>query len=199
MAKFKIGDVITPSRDYLDARSVRRLTKGKPYVLKNFRPASGDYPAHSIVLEADDIDVSSYWPLEGIKFGGPLVWSLWQPTVPFTLLDDEGRKALKAGDRVLVEATFVRAADGDGDAVLAFPYSCARNFEHYASEDTLFALLPPAEKPIAVGDFVNILGRTGSKGKVLAFMSNGHAVVEYVAGDGFNVSHYDLSCLKVIS
>ena len=116
----------------------------------------------------------------------------------FTLLDDEGRKALKAGDRVLVECE-VRYDDTaiDGDIILTMDTSDAGRLA-YSIPSKVFALLPPAEKPIAVGDFVNILGRTGSQGKVLAFMSNGHAVVEYVAGDDFNVSHYDLSCLKVI-
>lgn len=121
-----------------------------------------------------------------------------QPTTPFTLLDDEGRKALKAGDRVLVEVRVAGAANEDGE----IPYSGTHELDTwttFAAPKDFFALLPPAKKPIAVGDFVNILGRAGSKGKVLAFMSNGHAVVEYVAGDDFNVSHYDLSCLKVIS
>lgn len=119
------------------------------------------------------------------------------PAAPFTLLDDEGRKALKAGDRVLVEVLVVGAANEDGE----IPYSGTHALDTwatFAAPEDFFALLPPAEKPIAVGDFVNILGRTGSQGKVLAFMSNGHAVVEYVAGDDFNVSHYNPSCLKVI-
>lgn len=194
MAKFEEGDLITPSRDYFDGHGVKRLTKGEPYVLKNIGPANGVYLKGSLVLEADDIGVSSYWPVSGFEHGGPLEWSLYAPA-PFTLLDDEGRKALKAGDRVLVEVSIVGALDGDGDLEIAFD----NGGEYYAKPKDVFALLPPAEKPIAVGDFVNILGRTGSKGKVLAFMSNGHAVVEYVAGDDFNVSHYDLSCLKVIS
>ena len=196
MAKFEPGDVITPSRDYLDARGVRRLTKGKPYVLKNFGPVNGVYPGGSMVLEADDVDVSSYWPLEGIKFGGPLVWSPWQPTAPFTLLDDEGRKALKAGDRVLVEFD-VREVDNEDSTVLLERKYDTTSRPWLFVED-VFALLPPAKKPIAVDDFVNILGRTGSKGKVLAFASNGLAVVEYAAGDGINVAAYDLSCLEVI-
>lgn len=115
---------------------------------------------------------------------------------PFTLLDDEGREALKAGDRVLVEFDVCEVDNEDSTVLLARKYDTTSRPWLYVKD--VFALLPPAEKPIAVGDFVNILGRTGSQGKVLAFMSNGHAVVEYVAGDDFNVSHYDLSCLKVI-
>lgn len=116
---------------------------------------------------------------------------------PFTLLDDEGRKALKAGDRVLVEFD-VRAVDKEDSTVLLWrEYDTTSRPWLYVKD--VFALLPPAKKPAAVGDYVSILGRVGSKGKVLAFMSNGHAVVEYVAGDDFNVSHYDLSCLEVIS
>jgi hypothetical protein len=123
-----------------------------------------------------------------------------QPTAPFTLLDDEGRKALKAGDRVLVEAEVdVPYPDHSGELQFKVLKGGTRIGLCWAGAGAVFALLPPAEKPIAVGDFVNILGRTGSQGKVLAFMSNGHAVVEYVAGDDFNVSHYDVSCLKVIS
>lgn len=122
-----------------------------------------------------------------------------EATAPFTLLDDEGRKALKAGDRVLVEMEVSNPApDDEGD--IKFLSSAGSSIDVFAwsKPESIFALLTPAKKPAAVGDFVNILGRTGSKGKVLAFMSNGHAVVEYVAGDDFNVSHYDLSCLEVI-
>lgn len=118
---------------------------------------------------------------------------------PFTLLDDEGRKALKAGDRVLVEAMLHEDVGfgGDGDVELRTQGS---EFEMgaFVRVSGLFALLPPAKKPIAVGDNIRILGRNGSTGKVLAFASNGHAVVEYAAGDGINVSHYDLSCLELI-
>lgn len=197
MAKFKTGDLITPSRDYLDAHNKKRLTKGKPYVLTGNGPANGVYPDGSLVLEADDIGVSSYWPLGGFMHGGLLEWSLYQPTTPFTLLDDEGRKALKAGDRVLVEFDVIKVDNEDSTVLLGRKYDTTSRPWLYVKD--VFALLPPAEKPIAVGDFVNILGRTGSQGKVLAFMSNGHAVVEYAAGDDFNVSHYDPSCLKVIS
>ena len=196
MAKFRPGGLITPSRDYLDAHHKKRLTKGKPYVLKNFGPANGVYPKGSLVLEADDIGVSSYWPVSDYQHGGPLEWSLYQPATPFTLLDDEGRKALKAGDRVLVEFDVREVDNEDSTVLLERKYDTTARPWLYVKD--VFALLPPAEKPIAVGDFVNILGRTGSQGKVLAFMSNGHAVVEYAAGDNFNVSHYDLSCLKVI-
>ena len=123
-----------------------------------------------------------------------------EDTAPFALLDDEGRKALKKGDRVLVEAVLHEDVGfgEDGDVELRTQGS---EFEMraLARVSGLFALLPPAKKPATVGDFVNILGRAGSKGKVLAFASNGHAVVEYAAGDGINVAAYDLSCLEVIS
>lgn len=118
---------------------------------------------------------------------------------PFTLLDDEGRKALKKGDRVLVEAEIFRAElDEEGDICTLQDFGEDGPHQSYVKPKSIFALLPPAKKPIAVGDFVNILGRTGSKGKVLAFASNGNAVVEYAAGDGINVAHYDLSCLEVL-
>lgn len=118
-----------------------------------------------------------------------------EDTAPFTLLDDEGRKALKKGDRVLVWVIFEAGLDDDGGIEITL----GDDFEYYIEPESIFALLPPTKKPAAVGDFVNILGRTGSKGKVLAFASNGHAVVEYAAGDGINVAAYDLSCLEVIS
>lgn len=123
-----------------------------------------------------------------------------QPAAPFTLLDDEGRKALKVGDRVLVELEIADATlDDSGDIKLWSSGSTNGEFvSAWTKPKDVFALLPPAKKPITVGDFVSILGRTGSKGKVLAFASNGHAVVEYAAGDGINVSHYDLSCMEVI-
>lgn len=118
-----------------------------------------------------------------------------EDTAPFTLLDDEGRKALKKGDRVLVEAVIEAGPDSDGDIEITL----GDDFEYYTKPKSIFALLPPIKKPATVGDFVSILGRTGSKGKVLAFASNGHAVVEYAAGDGINVAAYDPSCLEVIS
>lgn len=124
-----------------------------------------------------------------------------EDTAPFTLLDDEGRKALKAGDRVLVEVEVLNPEpDFDGDLELGGPGGSEEDrYPLFVKPESIFAILPPAKKPATVGDFVNILGRTGSKGKVLAFASNGHAVVEYAAGDGINVAAYDLSCLEVIS
>lgn len=116
---------------------------------------------------------------------------------PFTLLDDEGRKALKAGDRVLVEFDVREVDNEDSTVLLERKYDTTSRPWLFVKD--VFALLPPAKKPAAVGDFVSILGRTGSKGKVLAFASNGHAVVEYAAGDGINVAAYDLSCLELIS
>lgn len=123
-----------------------------------------------------------------------------QPATPFTLLDDEGRKALKAGDRALMEVTILNPElDEEGDICVLQDFTQNGPHQNYVKPKDLFALLPPAKRPAAVGAFVSILGRTGSKGKVLAFASNGHAVVEYAAGDGINVAHYDLSCLEVIS
>lgn len=119
---------------------------------------------------------------------------------PFTLLDDEGRKALKKGDRVLVEMEVSNPApDDDGDIKFLSSAGSSIGVFAWAGPESIFALLPTLKKPATVGDFVSILGRTGSKGKVLAFASNGHAVVEYAAGDGINVAAYDLSCLEVIS
>ena len=65
----------------------------------------------------------------------------------FTLLDDEGRKALKAGDRVLVEVRVAGAANEDGE----IPYSGTHELDTlttFAAPKDFFALLPPAEKPI---------------------------------------------------
>ena len=199
MAKFKEGDLITPSRDYLDARNEKRLTKGKPYVLKNFGPANGVYPKGSLVLEADDIGVSSCWPVSGFEHGGPMEWSLYQPAAatPFTLLDDEGRKALKAGDRVLVEVLVVSAANEDGE----IPYSGTHALDTwatFAAPEDFFAILPPAEKPIAVGDLVSIATQSGTKGKVLAFTSAGVPVVEFADGNGLTARAFDASVLEVI-
>ncbi|HRL05083.1 MAG TPA: hypothetical protein PL098_00050 [Brevundimonas diminuta] len=114
-----------------------------------------------------------------------------------TILDAEGRAALKVGDRVLVAAEVRRRAM---DGAVEVGDVGGTHTAIYTSSENVYAKLPAAEtkKEIAVGDFVSILRRTGSKGRVLAFMSNGHAVVEYAAGDDFNVGHYDVSCLEVI-
>lgn len=116
------------------------------------------------------------------------------PTDTFTLLDDEGRKALKAGDRVLVEFDVREVDNEDSTVLLAFsalrPWIFAKD---------IFALLPPAKKPIAVGDLVRIATQSGTKGKVLAFTSAGVPVVEFADGDGLTARAFDASCLKVIS
>lgn len=49
------------------------------------------------------------------------------------------------------------------------------------------------DRPFAVGDQVVIMG--GSRGKILAFTSDGRAVCEYDAGDITGVVARDLSCL----
>lgn len=118
------------------------------------------------------------------------------PTTPFTLLDDEGRKALKAGDRVLVEATVINPRlDEDGEMTL----ETSETTSAYAIPSKVFALLPPAEKPIAVGDLVSITTQSGTKGKVMAFTSAGVPVVEFADGDGLTARAFHASCLKVIS
>lgn len=195
MAKFKPADVITPSRDYVDGTGRKRLTQGNPYVLKGNGPANGVYPEGSLILEADDIGVSSYWPLENTRYGDAMQWSLYKPA-PFTLLDDEGRKALKAGDRVLVEATVIEPKlDEDGEMRL----QTSETTSAYVVPARVFALLPPTKKPAAVGDFVSIATRPGSKGKVLAFTSAGVPVVEFADGDGLTARTFDASVLEVIS
>ena len=184
----KPGDVVYALDDYHDIHKTKRLTKGKGYVV-----AGAD--ASGLWIRACDAGHNCCW---GDDWRGNFAQ---QPTTPFTLLDDEGRKALKAGDRVLVEVTLVSVTpDRYGDVEILKKFAGEEAAGSWANPASFFALLPPAEKPIAVGDFVNILGRTGAQGKVLAFMRNGHAVVvEYAAGDDFNVSHYDPSCLKVVS
>lgn len=187
MAKFQnepqAGDIVYAAADYLDVAGAKRLSKGKGYLVSG-------YEISGLWIKACDAGHNCCWGSDWQKN-----FTL-QPTAPFTLLDDEGRKALKAGDRVLVEFDVREVDNEDSTVLLERKYDTTSRPWLYVKD--VFALLPPAEKPIAVGDFVNILGRTGSRGKVLAFMSNGHAVVEYVAGDDFNVSHYDPSCLKVI-
>lgn len=182
----KPGDVVYALDDYHDVCKTKRLTKGKGYVVT-------EVDASGLWVRACDAGHNCCW---GDDWRGNFAQ---QPTAPFTLLDDESRKALKAGDRVLVEAMLHEDVGfgGDGDVELRTQGS---EFEMgaFVRVSGLFAILPPAKKPIAVGDFVSILGRTGSRGKVLAFASNGHAVVEYAAGDGLNVAAYDLSCLEVI-
>ena len=116
---------------------------------------------------------------------------------PFTLLDDEGRKALKAGDRVLVEVLVVGAANEDGE----IPYSGTHALDTwatFAAPEDFFAILPPAEKPIAVGDLVSIATQSGTKGKVLAFTSAGVPVVEFADGNGLTARAFDASVLEVI-
>lgn len=121
-----------------------------------------------------------------------------QPTAPFTLLDDEGRKALKAGDRVLVEVEIV-APEPDIDGEITVTGQRASGYGTYAHASKVFALLPPAEKPIAVGDYVSIATQLGTKGKVLAFASAGAPVVEFADGDGLTARAFDASVLEVIS
>lgn len=181
----KPGDVVYALDDYHDISRTKRLTKGNGYVVAKV-DASG------LWVRACDAGHNCCW---GDDWRGNFAQ---QPTAPFTLLDDEGRKALKAGDRVLVEVEVLNPEpDSDGDIQLGT--SDALGGKAWTKPASIFALLSPTKKPATVGDFVSILGRTGSKGKVLAFASNGHAVVEYAAGDGINVAAYDLSCLEVIS
>lgn len=179
------GDTIYAIADFDDG-SRQRLTKGKGYAVESF---SGS----TVGIEACDAGHFCYWHnwTENFSFTPPAA----DAQDGLTILDAEGRAALKAGDRVLVVAVFEAGLDDDGDIEITL----GDDFGCYTKPESIYAKLPAAKKEIAVGDFVSILRRTGSKGKVLAFMSNGHAVVEYVAGDDFNVGHYDVSCLEVIS
>lgn len=119
-----------------------------------------------------------------------------------TPLDDVGRAALKAGDRVLVEATVVdEIADDDGDRMISGEYTGGSWTQHHKGS-AIYALLPPAHKPpapkpIAAGDRVRILG--GQVGKAIGQASDGTWAVEYDAGDGVKVGGYDASCLEVVS
>lgn len=180
----KPGDVVYALDDYHDISRTKRLTKGKGYVV-------AEVDASGLWVRACDAGHNCCW---GDDWRGNFAQ---QPASPFTLLDDEGRKALKAGDRVLVEFDVREVDNEDSTVLLERKYDTTSRPWLYVKD--VFALLPPAEKPIAVGDLVSILGRTGSKGKVLAFASNGHAVVEYAAGDGINAAAYDLSCLEPLT
>lgn len=114
-----------------------------------------------------------------------------------TPLDDAGRAALKAGDRVLVEATVVdERADDDGDRMISGEYTGGSWTEHHKTS-AIYALLPPAPKPIAAGDRVRILG--GQVGKTIGQASDGTWAVEYDAGDGVKIGGYDATTLEVVS
>lgn len=201
MDKFKTGDAVKVT----DADG--RVFKGEV--------RTADHIGYAIWVPGGHRTVSSK-----AVWRGPYVWAFtaeelaqepfgdyglriepWAEEPAFTLLDDEGRKALKKGDRVLVEVKVLNPEPDDGGDIRFLSSGTAGSCtcHAWAKPKDVFALLPPAKKLAAVGDFVRILGRTGSKGKVLAFASNGHAVVEYAAGDGINVAAYDLSCLEVIS
>ena len=122
-----------------------------------------------------------------------------EATASFTLLDDEGRKALKKGDRVLVEAEIFRAElDEDGDICTLQDFAEDGPHQAYVKPESIFALLPPVKKPAAVGDFVSIATRPGSKGKVLAFTSAGVPVVEFADGNGLTARAFDASVLEVL-
>lgn len=188
------GDIVYAKEDFFvelgggDDRQ-QRLTKGKGYEIARF----GD--RGSLWIRSCDKGHECSWGTQWRENFStePLAD---EPKSDLVLLDDESRKALKAGDRVLVEME-VQALDAE-DALVLLTTKHATVSQPWRELGVVYAKLPAAEpeKPIAVGDFVSILRRTGSRGKVLAFMSNGHAVVEYVAGDDFNVGHYDVSCLE---
>lgn len=115
-----------------------------------------------------------------------------------TPLDDAGRAALKAGDRVLVEAKVVDVRpDKDGDIRVQRHYGGFAHSADFAHPSSIYALLPPAPKPIAAGDRVRILG--GQVGKAIGQASDGTWAVEYDAGDSINISRYDASALEVVS
>ena len=123
------------------------------------------------------------------------------PAAPsITPLDDAGRAALKAGDRVLIEVRISGDLDSDGELpvnLLTAPSGkvCRHS---WATPATIYALLPPAPKPIAAGDTVRILGGAQT-GKAIGQASDGSWAVEYEAGDSINISRYDASALEAVS
>lgn len=137
MSKFKVGDRVrfTQDRFYGGFAYAKLGSEHTVRALDN----SGDP-----ILESDALDDTVGWQQDFLE--------LVTPAAPaITPLDDAGRAALKAGDRVLVEAVF-RGVDDDGEAVLNT--ARAGPFQTYAPPRAIYALLPPVPKPIAAGDTV---------------------------------------------
>lgn len=113
---------------------------------------------------------------------------------PFTILDQEGREALRVGDRILVEMTIQGVDFGDHTVLLTTKH--ATMSQPWRDLDVVYALLSSAPA-IEPGQTVLILGR--DTGIVLGQASDGTWAVEYQAGDGVKIGGYDASCLEVQS
>lgn len=165
---------------------------------------NGDYavtvPAGHWTVEGrhDEPDAWFFFEWEVQDYGLtilPLAPAITPLAPAITPLDDAGRAALKAGDRVLV-ALEVKAVDlEDSTLALVRKHSSSSGLWYDFAE--VYALLPPAPKPIAAGDRVRILG--GQVGKAIGQASDGTWAVEYDAGDSINISRYDASALEVVS
>ena len=155
-----------------------------------------------IALDADGDPILDSDPQKEVDhgWGWNTDWlELVTPAAPaITPLDDAGRAALKAGDRVLVEAKVVDVRpDKDGDIRVQRHYGGFAHTIGFAHSSSIYALLPPAPEPIAAGDTVRIMG--GQVGKAIGQASDGTWAVEYDAGDSINISRYDASALEVVS
>ena len=106
------------------------------------------------------LDADGYAIVDSDAPGETIGWTkaieLVTPAAPaITLLDDAGRAALKAGDRVLIEAELVSPdVDSQGDLRIRLHYAGEVRTLAWANPSSFYALLPPAPKPIAVGDTV---------------------------------------------
>lgn len=180
-----------------------RDAKGQMFVGEVTRlDSDGDYgvtvPAgHHTSSRAQDAPYEWFFFKSETQDFGLTILPLDSAAPAITLLDDAGRAALKAGDRVLVEATVVEnRAEGDGDRMICGEYTGGSWTQHHKAS-AIYALLPPAPKPIAAGDRVRILG--GQVGKAIGQASDGTWAVEYDVGDNINISRYDASALEGVS
>lgn len=180
------GSIVYATIDYF-AVDTRRLSKGAAYVVDRWDTGSG------LWIKSCDAGFNCCWGRDWYRR-----FTTEAPAQPFTLLDDAGRAALRAGDRVLVEVGIVNAKpDAQGDIEVLQNFGVSGPHSVWAKSSDVYALLTPAPKPIAIGDAVRIVG--GSTGKVLAQASDGRWAVEYDAGGTTEVRSYDASCLEVVS
>lgn len=140
MSKFKVGD------------RVRFVERGY-----NERQRVGA-EATVIALDEDgDAILDTDMPGEAIGWAN-VIEVIHRPgdAPAITPLDDAGRAALKAGDRVLVEVVIVSGPDGDGEfeGKTGGVRAPGMTLPPYFVPSAVYALLPPASKPIAAGDTV---------------------------------------------
>lgn len=164
--------------------------------------ACGD---HDAVTPSDDliwahhtgrtVDITAYMvvtdeaPAKGDPVEPPFgctgeAWKTPAAEHKFISLDDA-----QIGDRVLVTI----------ETLVTKPVSASRPllFSEQEAASARVELLYRPEKPLAVGDRVRLMNGA-DEGLILAFTSDGRAVVEYEAGDTTNVMSRDTSCLTRI-